>query len=172
MSEAFGSTVEAADHGDAAREEERLQSHDANIDASGRVYKREVGKAAMRSMHSRRYCTCVACFRAMLLSNRQAVRPASPEMLPNRFAQKRGSIRRWSLMTGPKSKSEVGGKWTREEERHLPGGYRSREEDTTSTRMSQTGTEGGGNGAGHIDILNMDSGTFVSNAATDRSAMR
>lgn len=56
--------------------------------------------------------------------------------------------------------------------RHLPGGYRSREEDTTSTRVSQTRTEGGGNGVGHIDKINMPAPGFVSNMATYMSAMR
>jgi hypothetical protein len=50
MSEAFGSSAEADDRGDAAREEERPQSREANIGGSALAHKRELGTAAMRLM--------------------------------------------------------------------------------------------------------------------------
>jgi hypothetical protein len=56
--------------------------------------------------------------------------------------------------------------------RHLPGGHLSREEDTTSARVSQNWTEGGEYGAIHIDNANMDFDRLVSNAAGVMSAMR
>lgn len=56
-------------------------------------------------------------------------------------------------------------------ERHLPGGLKSREEEKTSNRVSQSGTEGGGYGAAHIDIHNMDFDRLVSNWGNYMSAM-
>lgn len=54
----------------------------------------------------------------------------------------------------------------------MPGGPKSREEETTSTRVSQSRTEGGGNGAAHIDNSNMDFDRLVSNGVCDMSAMQ
>ena len=57
------------------------------------------------------------------------------------------------------------------EERHLPGGPKSREEERTSNRVSQIRTEGGGYGAAHIDNWNMNFDRLVSNAPKVMSAM-
>jgi len=57
-------------------------------------------------------------------------------------------------------------------ERHLPGGSKSWEEERTSNRVSQSGTEGGGYGAAHIDTDNMDFDRLVSNADNYMPAMQ
>ncbi len=56
--------------------------------------------------------------------------------------------------------------------RHLPGGPKSREEDRTSNRVSQSRTEGGGYGAAHIDTHNMNFDRLVSNTRNYMPAMR
>ena len=66
---------------------------------------------------------------------------------------------------------ESGGKWTREEDTPFANGPKSREEDTTSNRVSQSRTEGGGYGAAHIDNRNMNFDRLVSNAPKVMSAM-
>ena len=71
-----------------------------------------------------------------------------------------------------RSQIQSSGKWTREEETPFAGGHRSWEEDTTSTRVSQNQTEGGGYGVAHIDKANMDFDRLVSNARMVMSAMR
>lgn len=57
-------------------------------------------------------------------------------------------------------------------ERHLPGGLKSREEERTSNRVSQSRTEGGGYGAAHIDTDNMNFDRLVSNTLNYMPAMR
>jgi hypothetical protein len=56
-------------------------------------------------------------------------------------------------------------------ERHSPGGLKSREEERTSNRLSQIRTEGGGYGAAHIDIHNMNFDRLVSNTGNYMPAM-
>ena len=75
-------------------------------------------------------------------------------------------------MIGPQSKSKVMANGRGRRIRHLPVGSPSREEETTSIRVSLSGTEGGGYGAAHIDTNNMDFDRLVSNAVQVMSAMR
>lgn len=74
-------------------------------------------------------------------------------------------------MIGTEVQIESGGKWTREEETPFAGGSRSWEEDTTSNRVSQSRTEGGGYGAAHIDTDNMHFDHLVHNGDIDMPAM-
>ena len=53
----------------------------------------------------------------------------------------------------------------------MPGGLKSREEERTSNRVSQSRTEGGGYGAAHIDIDNMNFDRLVSNKGNYMPAM-
>ena len=75
-------------------------------------------------------------------------------------------------LIGSKSKSKVLANGRGRRKRHLPGGSQSREEDSTLIRLSQSRTEGGGNGAAHIDSHNMDFDRLVSNAIVYMPAMQ
>ena len=86
--------------GDAAREEERPQSREANIAGAGSRNKREVGNGAMRAL--------------------QAIKPLIQNS-PKRFDKKRGSIRRWSLERSGRSQIQSSGKWTWEEDTPFAG---------------------------------------------------
>ena len=75
-------------------------------------------------------------------------------------------------MTGSKSKSKVVTNGRGRRIRHSSGGPKSREEERTSNRVSQSRTEGGGYGAAHIDTHNMNFDRLVSNTFKYMPAMR
>ena len=62
-----------------------------------------------------------------------------------------GALSNWA-----EAKSKECGEQAREEDARVAGGHRSREEDSTSTRVSQIRTKGGGFGFDHIDRTEYD----------------
>lgn len=130
-------------------EEDWLQSRGRNIGRVQSRHKRELGRRAMRPMQAK------------------TSRPAG---LSN-VLEKKGSIRRWSLDDGAEAQSRVvaidegGGNV-------VCRGHRSREEETTSAQVSQIWTEGGGNGANHVDARNMPIDRVLGNGPAGMPAMR
>src|SRR5687767_11807832 len=70
----------------------------------------------------------------------------SPQAGSETFWKKEAPSEDGALNDRAEAKSKVMANGRGRRIRHSPGGHRSREEDTTSARLSQIGTEGGGFG--------------------------